>query len=96
MRWETDNSRIDEGRFICPMNKNQKESLREFTIFEEIRLPITQSFRLLFKEFVDQAPAATAAFRLDCDWRTVQQHYNFARRVIHNHMERTWMADPKG
>jgi hypothetical protein len=65
-------------------------------MFDELRLPVTLSYRFIFKEFVEQILVATAAFRLNCDWHTVVQHYAFARNCIHIDMERLWLAFPKG
>ena len=71
MRWGVDASRIDEGRFVCAANRNHKECLRDNTIFEDLRLPLTLSFRLILKDFVEQVPVSTAAFMYDIDTRTV-------------------------
>jgi hypothetical protein len=92
MRWSWDASRLDEGRFVCGGSRNHKESLRENTIFDELRVPLALSFRLIFKDFVEMVPAAVAAFLYDIDPRTVAEHYNFARRCIKDHMEEIWEA----
>jgi hypothetical protein len=63
--------RIDEGRFVCAANRNHKESLRDATIFHELRTPMTLSYRLLFHDFVQSIPMGVAAHRNGCDMRTV-------------------------
>lgn len=59
-------------------------------------MPIVFTFRLLFKEFLDQVPIDTVAFMHDCDPRTVSQHYRYARLCIHGHMEALWEQNPTG
>jgi hypothetical protein len=94
MRWSVDASRIDEGRFVCAANRNHKECLRDHTIFEDLHLPLTLSYRLIFKDFVKQISISTAAFMYNIDTRTMAQSYNFARRIIHENMEMNWEQEP--
>ncbi len=96
MRWYSDASRIDEGCFVCSGDRNHKESLRDGSIFDGLRTPLALSFRLIFKELLEPVPVSNAAFHYDTDFRTAAQHYNFSRRVIHDHMENRWEAEPLG
>ncbi len=54
------------------------------------------SYRLIFKDFLEQFPINSADFVYDVDTRTVAHHFNYARRLIHEHMEMQWEREPVG
>ncbi len=56
MVWKNENDRIDGGRLQCQVNPNHKRSLRDRTIFANMKIPLPTLYRLIFLGYLIRSP----------------------------------------